>query len=142
MEFEGKQGVDDGWIELGFGGKLYYNDPPEKMATQFTIKDVANSLSKLCRFNGHTRRFYSVAEHAMRLADLVYKERGSAMDALLMLHHDSAEFAVGDMPTPLKKMLPGFKEIENRVEEAIRIKFDLPEFPKWIKEYDLSLIHI
>lgn len=61
---------------------------------------IAHALANTCRFNGHTKRFYSVAEHSLRVCNLVpdrYK-----LQALL---HNAAEAYVGDVVTPLGRML-------------------------------------
>lgn len=78
------------------------------------IEDIAHALSNQCRYNGHTREFYSVAEHSVRVAScLPVKLR------LAGLMHDTAEAYVGDIVRPLKPLLKEFKEIEQRTMVAI-----------------------
>ena len=70
--------------------------------------DIASSLSKLCRFNGHTREFYSVAQHsvlvALRAGELAegIEEHETMRWGLL---HDAHEAYTGDFTRPLKKLL-------------------------------------
>ncbi|MFC4230551.1 hypothetical protein ACFOW1_01525 [Parasediminibacterium paludis] len=51
---------------------LYMNvfDPTPEM---ICIEDIAHALSHQCRFSGHTKQFYSVAQHSYHVAALVPK---------------------------------------------------------------------
>ena len=82
------------------------------------ISDIAHSLSLICRYNGHCRNFYSVAEHCVHVAAILPDEL-----KLMGLMHDATEAYVGDVCQPLKSMLPKYKEIENAVEKVIFKKF-------------------
>ena len=85
------------------------------------IHDIAHALAHLCRFNGHTRTFYSVAEHSVRCSYIV--EREFALDALL---HDAAEAYVGDVSSPLKHVLgESWIAVETRVAEVVAEAFGL-----------------
>lgn len=68
------------------------------------LEDIAAALSKVCRFGAQTTRFYSVAQHAVLVQRLVV-EAGRPDLSLAALHHDSHEAFVGDVTTPLKRML-------------------------------------
>lgn len=74
------------------------------------IEDIAHELSMLCRFNGHCKEFYSVAEHSVYVSYEIDEEF-----ALIGLLHDAAEAYLGDVPTPLKKLLPEFKRADNQL---------------------------
>lgn len=63
------------------------------------IEDIAHALSNICRYNGHTKQFYSVAEHCVRASFIPIG------NPLINLLHDSAEAYIGDIPTPQKKKL-------------------------------------
>ena len=107
------------WITTASGRHFHFLDPqPEEI----TIQDIAAALSRECRFGGHCREFYSVAQHSVLAARIVahpYK-----LDALL---HDAAEAYLKDIPSPLKMLLPDYKRIESRVDAVIRAKYKLPE---------------
>lgn len=88
---------------------------------QIDIEDIAHALAIQARFNGHTREPYSVAQHSVLVSHLVPPEH--AFEGLM---HDSPEFGVGDVVSPLKRQLAGFSLIEARVWRAIAEKYRLP----------------
>lgn len=94
----------------------------EPAASMVSIKDIAQSLANQCRYNGHTRRYYSVAEHSIYVSRAVPREL-----AFFGLMHDAAEAYVGDMVSPLKSLLPDYRDIERRVWAAVARRFDLPQ---------------
>jgi hypothetical protein len=49
-----------------YTGKHFYPLTPD--AALIDLRDVAHSLSMQARFAGHTRDFYSVAEHCVRVS--------------------------------------------------------------------------
>lgn len=117
------------WI-LTFSGERFYpfSPAPEEVKT----KDIAHALANICRFNGHTRGFYSVAAHSVHVSRLVPPE--FALEALL---HDAAEAYVGDMVRPLKRGLPAFEEVEGRVRSAIAARYRIPrELSACVREAD------
>lgn len=89
------------------------------------IVDVAHALSLVCRFAGHARVFYSVAEHSVRVATLVQSGRRPAL-ALHALLHDAHEAYVQDVTTPLKNLLGHpYEEVAGRIDDCIVAAFDL-----------------
>lgn len=100
------------------------------------IEDIAHALSNLCRFTGHTNRFYSVAEHSVRAADHV--AIGYKLEALL---HDATEAYLGDVSSPLKALLHEYRLIEFRLDCCIRERFGLPpkQSPE-VKQADLAML--
>ncbi|SDV49782.1 hypothetical protein [Chitinasiproducens palmae] len=102
-------------------------------AASIDLDTIAHALSNLCRFTGHTRAFYSVAQHSVLVSEIVPPE--FAMQGLL---HDAHEAYVGDMAQPLKAILPGYRALEDTVAEAVRAAFDLPlELDAVVKHADL-----
>src|SRR3954452_16540680 len=104
---------------------------------QLDIADIARALANVCRFGGHSRVFYSVAQHSVIVSRLVEERGGDAEDAFAALMHDATEAYLGDMPHPLKHRSPlgaAFKEAEDHLEQAIRERFaikpDVPEIKR------------
>lgn len=80
----------------------------------------------LCRFNGHCKKNYSVAQHSLNAARLIKKQGYPAKTQLYGLLHDAAEAYVCDMPKPVKELIPQYKHIENEIQAAIWEAFQIP----------------
>jgi hypothetical protein len=92
----------------------------EPDADVIALKDIAAALSKICRFGAQTREFYSVAQHAVLVYELVV-EAGRSDLALAGLHHDSHEAFAGDIPTPLKHKIASETDVYKRVCDGLDI---------------------
>lgn len=113
-----------------------YFDFTDPENSEFTIEDIAHALAHICRFTGHPRFFYSVAQHSVLCSLICAPEH-----ALVTLMHDAAEAFVGDVSRPLKALLPDYKVIETRVEEAIANRFLLPyPWPDEVKRVDAMML--
>ncbi|WP_460104750.1 phosphohydrolase [Pseudomonas sp. S2_D10] len=110
------------WILTHTGKRFDLFEPDVDMIDP---RDIAHSLAHLCRFNGHTREFYSVAQHSCLVADLVPAEH-----KLAALLHDATEAYLGDMTRPLKEWMPYYRGFEDviwgRVCERFGLEIDLP----------------
>lgn len=111
---------DDGYIATVGGGKFW----PLLGKGDLNIKDIAHALGMICRFQGHVKKFSSVAEHSVLVSWLAPPNL-----ALTGLLHDAAEAYLTDLPTPVKRQLPGYYEAEERIEKRIADKFGC-NYPK------------
>ena len=105
--------------------------------------DVARGLANICRFGGHTRAFYSVAQHSAIVCDLL-EEQGATPDELMAaLLHDASEAYLGDLPHPIKhrsELGAAFKVAEKRLEAVIAERFGLPDASARVKPLDRALL--
>lgn len=101
------------------------------------IEDIAHALALQARFNGHTYAFYSVAQHSCLVTDNCNDEYSK-----IALLHDAPEAYLGDIPSPIKQLLGGYKELELRVSRALSHHFDLDlvHIPKEVKEADKKVL--
>lgn len=122
----------DNWIRLYSGGKFSFLHPK---SSQIHIKDIVHCLSLIQRYNAHTKIPYSVLNHLIICHDYApekYKKEA--------LSHDFSEAYLCDIPSPLKILIPQYKEIELRVEKVMAKKFNLVfPFPSEIKIIDLTV---
>jgi uncharacterized protein len=118
-------------------------NPFEPDPQQLDAGDIARALANQCRFGGHCRVFYSVAQHSVIVSELVEQRGGDTEDAFAALMHDASEAYLGDMPHPLKHRSPlgaAFKAAEEPLEQAIRDRFRIkPDVPE-IKRADRALL--
>lgn len=128
------------YITTWSGHKFNFLNPEP---TSITIEDIAHALSLQCRFNGHCESFYSVAEHSVKVCNLVEgygMERDIVLTALL---HDAAEAYIGDVVSPVKQLLPEFKKIERDLEERIAERFSLVyPFPDVVSKADKEALRL
>lgn len=124
---------DSDWIVTRSGIEFDLLNPTPAMVR---IEDIAHALGNLCRFNGHTSAFYSVAQHSVIVAGAVPPDE--RLEALL---HDASEAYIGDMVRPLKRRDHFYQETEKRIMAVIAEKFGLkPMSPriKWADERALA----
>ncbi len=118
-------------------------DPLAPEVGSIEIGDIAQALANQCRFGGHCRVFYSVAQHSVLVADVCREHGGSAEEVLAALMHDAGEAYLTHLPHPLKHrspLGPPYKLAEARLEEAIQQRFDLAPAGPELKRIDRALL--
>lgn len=103
-----------------------YINPFDPKPEQICIEDIAHALANICRFGGHTQRFYSVAEHCV-MGSAYYTTYGMHKESLAFLLHDASEAYLGDIPAPLKKQMPEYIAAEKRLQTMIYEKFGVDQ---------------
>ncbi len=121
------------WIQT-YTGRVFW--PMDPRPSEVNFWDIAYSLSKQCRYAGHCKKFYSVAQHSVLVSLHVAPEH-----ALWGLLHDAAEAYLVDVPRPIKPYLAEYKQIEATVMLAIRERFGLKgTMPQEVEEIDQRIL--
>lgn len=106
------------------GGKFNLVDPDFR---DVRLMDIVWGLARLNRFNGHTRRPWSVAQHSLLCDDLLPHDAHPAL-RLGVLLHDAHEAYTGDMISPVARSLdaylPGAKQAFDRMKNSIQREID------------------
>jgi hypothetical protein len=133
------------WMLTYTGRKFNPFHHPEKLDPQLIlVDDLAHSLSNVCRFGGHCRKFYSVAQHSILVARRVGELCPADMPAhvkaeaqLMALLHDATEAYLPDLVGPFKSryqvmvekadgpVLMDFDLLEKMLRDAIHVRFGL-----------------
>ncbi len=144
---------DDCWIRTYSGHKFSFtNIDPESIDMQ----DIGHALGLICRFTGHVKEFYSVAEHCIWVSTLAYRyalsgvsgvcrrvsNKEAAKIGLRALLHDAEETYLSDLNSPAKSMLPEYKALQEKISAVIIKKYGV-EFkvnPPQIKYADNTML--
>jgi hypothetical protein len=117
---------------------LHGTDPDE-----ICLEDMAHATSNLCRYTGHVREFYSVAEHEVLVADVVKVLGGTVEEQLIGAFHDTTEAYLSDIAAPWKPHLENYHKLEHQIWKRIAAKYSLPLFmPPIIKKADWLALFI
>jgi hypothetical protein len=122
-----------GWMQTLSGLKFW---PRAPRVEDIRIEDIAGALSKMCRYGGHCKKFYSVAEHCVLVA------RHAPDDLkLTALMHDASEAYLVDVPRPIKPFLPGYYDMEAKLMSVISERFGLIDpLPAEVKRLDNAIL--
>lgn len=120
------------WIQTLDGKKFDLLNPRPEDISPIT---VCTSLSRLCRFGGHCREFYSVGQHSLLVESMILSDE-LRLPALL---HDAHEafWGFGDILRPAKRLNDGVRVfLEQRARHidaiiALRFGFDASLFSRY-----------
>lgn len=128
--------IDRGpWFFTASGTKFYLFDPKPG---DVLIEDIATSLANQCRFAGHVKAFYSVAQHSVLVSRVC-----DPADAPHGLLHDAAEAYMQDLIRPLKYSA-GLRDYRTHLESLEAFVFDRfnlePRMPASVARADEVLL--
>lgn len=125
--------IQHDWMQT-YTGQAF--DPMHPDPSKIHIEDIAHALAMNCRYAGHVKRFYSVAEHSYHISHAV-----SPQNALWGLLHDASEAYIADIVRPVKHRMPEYREIERGLMWAICKKFDIGQLqPDEVSDADLRIV--
>jgi 5'-deoxynucleotidase YfbR-like HD superfamily hydrolase len=128
----------DNYLTLASGSLFTYG----RKDNIVTLKDMAWALSKICRFAGHTDKFFSVAQHSLLVEQILYREPPHIRKRGLL--HDGHEGMLNDIPTPFHRHMTWkiaqhyyeatgvwheydvLKDLKMEIDENIFTQFNLP----------------
>jgi hypothetical protein len=130
----------DYWIQTANGHKISFTNMSQNV---YDIEDIATSLSRQCRFNGHCTKFYSVAEHCVHMAN-VWWAQNKKYGSPACLMHDASEAYVCDIPTPLKNYLgKSYRDLEAKIMKGIweQHHIQLPYEMTELRKHDHNMLY-
>lgn len=119
--------------------------PLEPVIDDIHIEDIAHALSMLARANGHFPQFYSVGQHSLNCYKEAKKRGYSTRVQLGCLLHDASECYISDLTRPVKRQLPQYCAVEEKLQKMIYERFGLgditDEEQQFVKVIDDSLLY-
>jgi len=121
-----------------FTGKKFFLLEPR--IEDIDIVDIAHALAHQCRWTGHCRFHYSVAQHCYYCSFI-----GPENEAFDRLMHDAAEAYIGDLNRPLKHYTEAgvaYRRQETIVQNAIAERFGFSKIePSSVKIADNAMLY-
>jgi hypothetical protein len=131
------------WMQTASGGKFHLS---KSEPAEVDIKDIAEALAKISRFNGHTQNFYSIAQHSCLVMDvlpLAAKPYG--------LMQDAHKAFTGEMMRPVRAALAqeaGYDiwarvclDVQKAVHESVGLTWPPhPTLAKLVEEADRKIL--
>ena len=130
------------WFETASGQMC----DPHAEEPAYTAGDLILGMARTCRFGGQLRNdveFYSVVEHCWLLTTYAFKHVPNLgyRELRTLAMHDAAEGIIGDIIRPLKRVLPDYRYIEEKIEADVARRFDLIyPWPDFVKELDTRIL--
>lgn len=127
------------WIQTYTGKKFQLLSPKIE---DISIIDIAHALSMQCRYTGHSKHFYSIAQHSVLVS------HQCNLYPLYGLLHDASEAYLSDISSPLKNsgFFENYKFYEDKLQKLIIEKFiGKPEtqiIHKEVKEADMEMLSV
>lgn len=119
---------------------------------RMSIEEIAWSLSKLDRFNGHLTEFYSVARHSLEVSYWLEDEGEDPYTCFCGLMHDAHESIVGDVVSPVKEAIRVISKavgsrdhsdwdiLEIAIQRVLLLSFGIETpLPAAVKEADMAV---
>lgn len=126
------------WMETHTGLKFW---PARPRIEDINALDIAHALALKCRYGGHSKVFYSVAEHCYFLASYARILKLPVEVQFHLLMHDASEAYLPDVPRPIKHFFPDLLLMEKRLDTLVRERFGLGhDLPLQLKEFDSRII--
>lgn len=137
-----------------YNGSVFYPINADKL-DDVNLESIAFALSTNSRFCGHTKKFWSVAQHSLLVSEIIEKscnkeiaEAGLDINkaSLIALLHDASEAYLSDMCRPIKKFMSDYAKYETLVQNKIYKVFginqhDIDKYSKWIRFADDTALY-
>lgn len=131
------------WIQTRNNNEVWITKPDPDVVD---IDDIAHSLANQSRFTGHTRRYYSIAEHCCHCFD-----KSSLSSRVYALLHDSSEAYLNDIAKPWKHLVKvdgrSYEELErlwtNAILDALNFgaEYVQPSIQQEVSQIDFAMLH-
>jgi uncharacterized protein len=135
--------LNDAWIETHSGVEFHPFNPQD---SEIVSEDIAHALSQICRFTGHTKWFYSVAQHCIICAEMARLQGCAPLVQLRALLHDASEAYICDISRPVKQFMPEYREAESFLQARIYQRYGInpidDEAEAQVKQIDDAVLHM
>ncbi len=114
------------WIQTYIGGQFW---PLDSRPDDINLYDIAYPLSRMCRYAGHSRCFYSVGQHSIWVMRRIAEQDLGPGAELAALLHDSAEAYILDVPRPIKHLpeMAPYRDAEKAILASVYEHFQITD---------------